>query len=382
MRSPAADSEADAALHAAAAEVADLTRRILEARDVEVRVDAARAITAFNLAWNRVGRHGALASSDLPPTYWQEEVGVVVRGRGLADLDAYLTLDRVGRAHPLDDAERRAVWELHRAYAGALDAAGVTDWSGLVLRAETALRESPYGTVAGETRIASVIVDEAQDLSCSQARLLRALAGDGPDGLLLLDDGEQSIYPGGYSFEEAGIVVGDRSVVLETNFRTASAAGATGSVGGGSAASTADVEPVRWSGPELEAPIAIVARVRAVVAGLGTSYDDVGVLTPTAAGARRAVAALRAAHIPVRRLADRDGDRGPRADAVTVGTIKSARGLEFGQVLLYGLPTEATVPDSGVAGSGREAQDRARRELVVGSARAREGLWIATTTGP
>ncbi|TFC84525.1 NAD-dependent DNA ligase LigA [Cryobacterium sinapicolor] len=33
MRSPAADSEADAALHAAAAEVADLTRRILEARD-------------------------------------------------------------------------------------------------------------------------------------------------------------------------------------------------------------------------------------------------------------------------------------------------------------------------------------------------------------
>ena len=361
--------------------VHDVAARILDARGVGVRVDAAQAITAFNLAWNRVGRQGLLGSSDLPPTYWQEEVGVVVRGRGLSDLDAYLTLDRVGRAHPLDGAERRAVWELHRAYAEALDAAGVTDWSGLVLQAESALRDAPYGTVPGETRFASVVVDEAQDLSCSQARLLSALAGDGPDGLLLLDDGEQSIYPGGYSLEEAGIIVEDRTIELETNFRTASAAGAMGSAGGGSAASASDVEPVRWSGTEIEAPVAIVARVREVVAGIGTSYDDVGVLTPTAAGARRVVAALRAAHIPVRRLTDPHGDRGPQADAVTVGTIKRARGLEFAQVLLCGLPPEATAPGGGVAGSHREAQDRARRELVVGSARARTGLWIATTTG-
>ncbi|MEP7764426.1 UvrD-helicase domain-containing protein [Sanguibacter sp. 25GB23B1] len=348
--------------------VDDLAARILRARDAAVRVDAARAITAFSLAWNRVGRQGALGESGLPATHWQEEVGVVVRGRGLTDLDTYLALDRVGRSLPITEAERRAVWELHRAYADELDAAGVTDWAGLVLQAEDALRERPYGTVPGELRIGSVIVDEAQDLSCSQARLLRAVAGDGPDALLLLDDGRQSIYPGGYSFDEAGIVLGDRSVALRTNFRR-----------DGASADAPDVEPVRWRGAASELPDALVARVQDVVASLGTNYGDVGVLALTTSGVRTAAAALVAAGLPVRRLADPDGGPGVQADAVAVGTVRWARGLEFKHVLLCGFPAESAQPDDRGSGAAAEAGDRARRELLVGSTRARDGLWIATT---
>lgn len=352
--------------------VHDVATRILVARHVTVRVDAARAVTAFNLAWNRVGRHGVLGATGLPATHWQEEVGVVVRGRGLTDLETYLALDRVGRSLPITETERRAVWDLHSAYADELEAAGITDWAGLVLEAEEALRARPYGTVPEEPRVRSVIVDEAQDLSCSQARLLLAVAGDGPDALLLLDDGRQSIYPGGYSFDEAGIVLADRSVALRTSFRWE---GATTDV--------PEVEPVRWRGLSADLSDALVARVHDVVAGMGTNYGDVGVLAPTPSGVRAAAAALASAGLPVRRLDDPDGRTGApadaEADAVTVGTVRVARGLEFKQVLLCGFPADDAQPDEGATGVDPEAWDRARRELLVGSTRARDGLWIATT---
>lgn len=274
----------------------------------------------------------------------------------------------MGRSYPITDAQRRSVWDLHGAYADELEAAGVTDWAGLVLCAEEALRDQPFGTVPGERTVTSLIVDEAQDLSCSQARLLRTVAGGGPGSLLLLDDGQQSIYPGGYSLAEAGIVIANRSIALETSFRRDDAT--TGASGG---------EVVRWHGAPSDVMTAVVDRVRGVVAGIGTNYGDVAVLSPTAGGARVAAAALVAAGLPVRRLADIEHEAGAPVDAVSVGTTRSARGLEFEQVLLWGFPAETSVLDGAVPEATREASERARRELSVGSTRARDGLWIATT---
>jgi len=40
-----------------------------------------------------------------------------------------------------------------------------------------------------------------------------------PDGLTLIGDGQQAIYPGGFSLAEAGISVAGRGVVLSTDYR-------------------------------------------------------------------------------------------------------------------------------------------------------------------
>lgn len=71
----------------------------------------------------------------------------------------------------------------------------------------------------GYEGISAVVIDEAQDLSCFMIRMLYALVGDRPDGLNLIGDGQQTIYPGDYKLGEAGFPVAGRGVVLSTNYR-------------------------------------------------------------------------------------------------------------------------------------------------------------------
>jgi superfamily I DNA/RNA helicase len=91
---------------------------------------------------------------------------------------------------------------------------------------------------------------------------------------------------------------------------------------------------------------------------------------------RDAVMLLRTAGIPVIELTDYDGSQ---TDAVKVGTIKRAKGLEFKQVLLPWVAERLMSPVA--AGAERtdseiERDERDRRELFVGVTRARDGVWV------
>jgi superfamily I DNA/RNA helicase len=63
-------------------------------------------------------------------------------------------------------------------------------------------------------------------------------------------------------------------------------------------------------------------------------------------------------------------------DAVKVGTIKRAKGLEFKQVLVVRTPSRLlhALPNDHDADSERRELDR--RELYVAMTRARDGLWV------
>ena len=371
-------------------------RAVLDARGVRCRVDAGKAITAFNMAWVRTGRHSILGSIDLPMTYWQEEVAVVLRGRGITDFDTYADLARTGRKHRLTTEQRRAVWDLHLAYEANLAAAGVTDFAGSIVLAEAAVRAVPYGSAPGEEPITSVIVDEAQDLTCAQIRLLHAITGDAPDGLTLIGDGQQSIYPGGYTLAEAGVSLAGRGVVLSVNYRnTAQILDFAGSLVDGD--EFADIEgtarrgdtpetvtrtgsdPVLWEGSPSDGAAALAERVRQVLDETGIAPSDIGVLSPTHTGVTSAVRALTAAGIATVNLA---GYEGEAVSAVKVGTVKRAKGLEFKQVLVCGVPQSLV---SGERPRGGDADDerweRDRRELFVAMTRARDGLWVGLVPG-
>ena len=86
-------------------------------------------------------------------------------------------------------------------------------------------------------------------------------------------------------------------------------------------------------------------------------------------GVRDSTAALVSAGIPFINLEDYTG---MPVQAVKVGTVKRAKGLEFKQVVLARVPPTLLA----VATEGDEARSLQRREMYVAMTRARDGLWV------
>lgn len=110
---------------------------------------------------------------------------------------------------------------------------------------------------------------------------------------------------------------------------------------------------------------------------VGTGPGDVGVLCLTRKGVEAATRALTDAGLPVVQLQSYDGTP---VDAVKVGTVKRAKGLEFKQVLIADAWADQIGDASPRAeGAERERWELRRRELYVGMTRARDGLWVGVT---
>jgi superfamily I DNA/RNA helicase len=278
-----------------------------------------------------------------------------------------------------------AVWNLHSAYFLALRASHVHDYADVILLAEQSLKKTPL------LGYSAVVVDEAQDLSCAMIRMLHSIAGDRPDGLNLIGDGQQTIYPGGYTLSEANISIAGRGVVLAKNYRnTVEIADFALSLVAGDefldiegAPSKADVtsEVVRHGvKPEVTRftsravhDRSLIEHVQALLLA-DVQLGDIGILTPTNFAAADVRKALSAAGLKSIELLDYDGKP---VDAIKVGTIKRAKGLEFKQVLVVRTPLRLFEPASGsedTAASERRELDR--RELYVAMTRARDGLWV------
>jgi superfamily I DNA/RNA helicase len=366
-------------------------KRLLSDRGIQANLQPAIADAEFELAWRTVGRPGLLGRLEPNPTYWEDEIEHVIKGRGITTFEQYAELARTGRRRGLSLEQRRAVWELYRSYQTRMDARGAHDEADLVLLAEASLRETPL------ERYSAVIVDEAQDLSSAMIRMLHHLVGNAPDGLTLIGDGQQTIYPGGYTLGEVGISLAGRGVVLSNNYRNTAEIldFAEGVVADdeytdieGASTHGDNVAKVARSGP---APLVVrftnrqthdaelPRRVRAMIAERGVKLGDIGILSLTTFGVRAAIEALRKANIPVIELTNYNGKP---VDAVKVGTVKRAKGLEFAQVLLAQVPSpllpgqnEPEITEEGAAAEHTELQ---KRELYVAMTRAREGLWIGT----
>ncbi|MDQ1543333.1 MAG: hypothetical protein QOK08_971 [Actinomycetota bacterium] len=372
--------------------VYELAGSVLSDRGISSKLDSKRVKTAWWDAWRAAS--APLKTIDSKPDYWKEEIDYVIKGRGLTRFDQYADSARIGRKRRLTIDQRREVWALYREYEQQLEKQGIHDFADRILATERTLREQP---LAGYS---AVIVDEAQDLSCAMVRMLWSLVGDEPDAFTLIGDGQQTIYPGGYTLAEAGISLSGRGVVLDINYRnTAEILQAAARIVDGD--EFTDIEGAdqlgdgtqrvsrHGSSPEFARfetdavhDEALVAHIRAVTREIGTGVGDVAVLCRTKAQAASATRALAAAGLPTVQLTDYDGEP---IDAVKIGTIKRAKGLEFKQVLLprvdASLLTPSAVRDPDGSESLLERHERDRRELYVGMTRARDGVWVGSIGG-
>jgi len=237
-----------------------------------------------------------------------------------------------------------------------------------------------------------VVVDEAQDLTLTGVRLARLLAADKPNSLLLLGDGDQSMYPPGYTLQEAGLNVRGRSHCLRINYRntreilrfvTASLHDpADDVIGGEELPVDSDIETTRIGPPPVEASanteaellVAMASHIQRALSWDATCPSELAVLVPYRSQVERVLTALRIAGVPASDLRFWEGESG----AVQVGTYARCKGLEFRYVYL-------PVIDSGLLstvglfdGALSERHARDRRAAYVAGTRARDGLWFGT----
>ncbi|NUT94902.1 MAG: DEAD/DEAH box helicase [Saccharothrix sp.] len=342
-------------------------RDLLDARGTPFPVDARAAHTQFNRAWTV--HRDALAPLEPNPAYWHTEIDRVIKGRGLRSFEQYAAVVRKGRRVRLDAGQKARVWGLYETYQQYLGERGVHDHNDLVAAAlEEVRRERP--------RYAAVVVDEVQDITLTGLRLLRELAGDVPDGLLLVGDGQQQVYTGGWRLSDAGIPVQGRGEVLRVNYRNRErvltfargfdADNAVDDLDGAAGVTLREAEVAspggqakQWSGPEAELPEALAKAVRELPVPLGQA----AVITFSNTTAHMCAGLLRRAGVEVCALEDFDGEPDPR---LKVGTVHRAKGLDFQGVLVVEV-SRGEVP-------AEQAELLARQRLVAAT-RARDHLW-------
>ena len=143
-----------------------------------------------------------------------EEFDAFITGRGTTDPETYFAIRRRGGGIPLARVEREQVWGAYEEYVHQIARSRRIDYATLRVRALEAVEQGH-----GE-RYAGVIVDEAQDITEVGVRLLFGLdASSEHRGFMAVGDGQQSIYPGGFSLRSLGIDVRGRARVLTTNWR-------------------------------------------------------------------------------------------------------------------------------------------------------------------
>jgi hypothetical protein len=366
--------------------VHSLAARIARERGVRLNVQNRQAGELLRRSWGRLApehrtRLAERAGNDRLD-YWKEEVEAVIKGRGLTTFEQYADCARPGRLIRLNNDDRRAVWALFTEYSAALREAGIHDFNDQVLLAESALAKKPHDEYA------AVIIDEAQDLSLSMVRMLHRLVGDRPDAFTLIGDGRQNVYPGGYVLSEAGISLAGRGVVLDRNYRNtievqefataliADSAFIDMEELGAPAPETTSMDgPVRHGATPVVATFSSPAEHNTALVEAVRQQDcavaDVAILCNTTREVENAIRLLSKAGIPAIPLLDYVGEP---VDAVKIGTIKRAKGLEFKSVLLPWTPAGASSADE-------ERVARDLRERYVAATRARDSLWVGVVSG-
>jgi hypothetical protein len=362
---------------------------LLRSRGIVYKLDWRLANSAFRTAWARCGDGLSLDQTGCSQEYYREEIQSVIKGRGLETLNEYLAIRRTGRRTAFNAARREAVWNLAVVYDDELAARGVVDFDDIIVLARNELRVRP------EPRYSAIIADEVQDLTLAAVQVLRLLmvgGADKPDGLLLIGDGQQAIYAGGWSLGEAGFSVAGRGAVLRHNHRNTieivAAAGAFlvddtfDDLDADEQVAHRDVvvsrhgdEPAdRKYRNQTSHDLGLISDLRGVMALDGVQAGDIALLFPTNALCERYGGLLGLNGIPFVRLSRWDGTP---TGGVKVGTYHRAKGLEFKHVFMPRLEVKTQI----YAGGGRdpdvrrEKAEMARRHLFVAASRARDSLW-------
>lgn len=377
-----------------------LARRICVEAGQTPYVDPRRVESAFAKAYKKVVHRGSpLDRASLTRQYLRDEVTAVIKGRGIGSLDEYLEIRRTGRRVPFSTAMRQQAWMLREDWDQRLADAGIVDFLDVVRMARDIAHEDPT------PRYQAAIIDESQDLTLVGLQLVLALLRrpqeqDQPDGLFIVGDGAQKVYPGGYTLGQAGIDIQGNSAVLRLNYRNPRSIIETAMACAGSevvddlgeeyARGDAEFETSRdGAKPQLvqasnyEGQIDFVAQqIRTLAKSESIAPGDIGVFASTNSRVKDALSALTNSGLNCQELTEFDG----RPNQLTkLGTFHRSKGLEFKAVFLLDL-SASSFPLRQRAGQSeaehKEQQALQLSQLYVAMTRARDHLYVLYSDEP
>lgn len=312
----------------------------------------------------------------------EDEWRGVVMPLGLGSWSEYRDVSRRGRSTLMSRVERKEVWDVLGGFLAELAADGKTTFPLSCVGAVTALGESP-------TAWDAVIIDEVQDLGLAELQLVARLAAARPEHLMLVGDPAQRLYGSEHDLRDVGLIVTAHRFDLRTNYRT------TEQILSAAWAVQSPTEPSdlrRWSRSLLRGPAPSGAasqdassQAERIVSALqhwltSTGEGTLAVLTRTRAQASALRSAIELAGVPCQGL------RGQAAGMVRVGTMHSAKGLEFACVVVASCDA-TSVPHPQALADCRDLQDldnamaHERNLLYVAMTRARDEV-LVTWFGP
>jgi hypothetical protein len=322
------------------------------------------------------------------PVFLSEEWRQVVLGRRITTADEYLAAKRTGRGRPLGAAQRAQVWQAVWEFEQTLNREG--RWTHETIRRESTrlLEES------SDKPFRHIIIDEAQDLSPDQWRLLRASVAAATDDIFIAGDTHQRIYDNRVSLREVGIKVAGRSSRLNINYRTTAEilGWSLGLLRGepiddmeGGLDSIAGCKSyVHGPVPALSGHLSLGAeaeRIAATIKGWidsGIGASEIGLAVRAKWLISKIEVVLRRSGIDTVDLAKATDDR----EAVRVGTMHRMKGLEFRCMCVAGVSSKLIPASNAVTPTEDDKQthqqdvERERCLLFVACTRAREELLV------
>jgi len=320
--------------------------------------------------------------------FLENEWSNVVDAWQLDSWESYRDVARLGRKTRLGEKQRSMLWEIYSAVRSRLHERGLSTLPMVFARATQLVQEgksAPYDFA---------VIDEAQDISVPQLRFLAALGGDRPDALFFAGDLGQRIFQTSFSWKSLGVDIRGRSTTLRINYRTshqiraqadrllppeiADVDGVVDSRRGTVSAFTGP-EPTIERAESEESETRLIADWLEERSGEGIKPHEIGVFVRSTAEMPRAVRAVRAAGLS---HAELDGSERQPEDAVAVGTMHLAKGLEYRAVAVMAcddevLPLQQRIESVSDEPDLEEVYNTERHLLYVACTRARERLLVS-----
>ncbi len=306
--------------------------------------------------------------------------------------DEYRDAKRLGRRKRLSEPQRKLIWDLFVAVKKSLEKENMVTLDEAFNDLSHKLKEfknRPY---------TNVVIDEAQDISVCQLRLISALGGNDANGLFFAGDLGQRIFQQPFSWKSLGVEVRGRSKTLKVNYRTShqirSSADALlpqeiSDVDHNIENRTSTISVFDGTKPEIlefeskEEESEFVSKKLQEFISNNIRPEEIGIFVRSDDEIPRAEATVKKAELASYRLSSH---MNTQYGKISVGTMHLAKGLEFKAVVVIACDDEIIPNQERLAGASDEADleeiyQTERHLLYVACTRARDHL-VVTGVSP
>lgn len=320
-------------------------------------------------------------------TFVRTEWSRVVDAWQLETWEDYRDVARLGRKTRLAENQRAVLWSIFSKVRAALAERELLTEPDMFRRLERHLSRAKHPPFE------YCVVDEAQDIGVAELRLLSVLGGDRPNSLFFAGDLGQRIFRTPFSWCALGVDVRGRSQTLRVNYRTshqirqqadrllpselADVDGVTEQRGGTISVFNGPEPLVRVLESE-EAESASVAEWLRARRAEGYEPHEIGVFVRSEAELDRAAKSVEDAGLAAVPLSRHPGGA---SGSVAVGTMHTAKGLEFRAVVVAAcddeiLPLQSRIENVADEADLEEVYNTERYLLYVACTRARDCLLV------